>query len=640
MRRANRVLRAVVQIIAALLFIAIFAYPASAAVVGYVAEGSDGNYYEFNYDQLLESYVIHIMGSSSPLYSDFCKRNVKVFLDDVNGYIDYDDVLEAYVISIVGRKPFDVHKYTSGSEAKKAIMPEKLYIVTLGDDGNLKYTEKAIDATVDILAELNGATSAGDLEALVISWGSQLGLNLADYNSLNLSKQTAVLDELLTQRPKEGYDSLDQFKGAFNAAVAAVKPTVEKGMEAVNAAGSGAGMKSALFEYDTVLGLGLGMFNLAAAEQDELGSRLLSLKPFASLKELQRIVYLAVVSIRSGCTVNHTRYSYTLNRMLDIQMASGSPPVTDRYGGGWQKALREDVAYYLDPFNFIDMDYGGAGTDSIRITAEPNLRVRERPTTGSPQLKDGSGSSISVWQGQVYAILGQAQAEAGTEQGTEGTWYRIRVSGREGWVCGKYCQVVDGSFSMSSMFQFLLLSGSAGSTAADLDKILAGKGILNGTGAHFMQASRDNNINEIFLVSLALHETGNGTSTLANGSDFPDQDNLFPGQGTVKVYNMFGIGAYDSNPNYYGALRAYQERWFTPEAAILGGAKFASASYVNHPSYFQNTLYKMRWNPNAPGTHQYATDMGWAAKQVSRIKSLYDMLEGYTLVFDIPRYQE
>ncbi|NLA26696.1 MAG: hypothetical protein GX878_04805 [Firmicutes bacterium] len=561
-------------------------------------------------------------------------------LDNVNEYIDYDDVLDAYVRAILRGESFDVHQYTSSSQAKKAIMPKKIYVVTRGDDGNLLFTEKTIDATVDILADLNGAASAGDLEALVISWGSQLGLNLADYNRLNRDKQTAVLNEVLAQRPGQGFGSLEQFKGAFNAAVAAAKPTADKGMQAVNGASSAADMKNALLEYDAVLGLGLGRFSLTAAEQDELGSRLLPLKPFASLKELQRIVYLGAVSIRSGCTVNFSRYGYTLNRMIDIQMASGSPPVTDSYGGGWQRALREDVACYIDPYNFIDMNYTGTGAASIRILAEPNLRLRERPTTGSPQLRDAGGNLMSVWQNEVYPILGQAEAEGGTEPGSEGVWYKIRVSDREGWVCGKYCQVVDGSFSVTSMFQFLLLSGSAGSTVADLDRILSGKGILNGTGAHFMQASRDNNINEIFLVSLALHETGNGTSALAKGSDFPDQDNLFPGQGTVKVYNMFGIGAYDSNPNYYGALRAYQERWFTPEAAILGGARFASASYVNHPSYSQNTLYKMRWNPNSPGTHQYATDMGWAAKQVSRIRNLYDMLDSYSLTFDIPRYQE
>ena len=108
----------------------------------------------------------------------------------------------------------------------------------------------------------------------------------------------------------------------------------------------------------------------------------------------------------------------------------------------------------------------------------------------------------------------------------------------------------------------------------------------------------------------------------------------------VKVYNMFGIGAYDSNPNKYGSERAYSERWLTPEQAIVGGAKFASEGYVNRPSCLQNTLYKMRWNPNNPATHQYATDIGWAAKQVSGIKKLYDLIDNYTLTFEIPRYKE
>ncbi len=62
--------------------------------------------------------------------------------------------------------------------------------------------------------------------------------------------------------------------------------------------------------------------------------------------------------------------------------------------------------------------------------------------------------------------------------------------------------------------------------------------------------SRQHDINEIFLVSLALHETVNGRSALANGIEFEDRDNLFPDQDTVMVYNMFGIGAYDSNPKY------------------------------------------------------------------------------------------
>lgn len=78
-----------------------------------------------------------------------------------------------------------------------------------------------------------------------------------------------------------------------------------------------------------------------------------------------------------------------------------------------------------------------------------------------------------------------------------------------------------------------------------------------------LQQQKTYHINEIYLISHALLETGNGSSILANGT-------MFNGK---KVYNMYGIGAYDSNPNYLGAKYAYEQQWFTPEAAIIGGAK-------------------------------------------------------------------
>ncbi len=631
------VVSAVLGFLAILLYVA----PVNAAVSAYVLKGKDGKYYEYNYDLLLDSYTRHVLGISDSLYNHYRDETLEVIalLSSGDDYIDYNDILDAYVRAVLRGEPFNVHQYTSSSTAKKAAMPAEIYTVSLGEDGKLQYTLKTNDAVAEILAELNGAATTEALEEVIIARASQIGLNLAEYGRLSRSIQTGVLNTLMAKRPQQGFASLEQFKGDFNSAVAAAKPTAGSAMQAVNNASSTAVMKQALLDYNAVLELNLTRYSLTEAEQEALGSRLLALKPFVSPVELRRILHVAIISIRTGYTINFTGYNYTLSWMVNRQMGLSSPPLTDRYGG-WQSAPRDDVAYYLDPYNFIDMGYDGSGTESIRITATPNLRVRERPTTGSPQLRDSGGLLLSVWTNQIYGILGQAQAEAGTEQGTEGTWYRIRVSGKEGWVCGRYCQVVTGTFSDVSMFQFLQLSGSAGSTVADLDRILAGKGILNGTGSVFMQAGGANNINEIFLVSLGLHETGNGTSQLANGIEVKDSDNLFPDQEYVTVYNMFGIGAYDDNPYYHGSQRAYKERWFTPESAIAGGARFASDSYVNNSSYYQNTLYKMRWNPNNPGAHQYATDIGWAAKQVSRIRGLYDMVEKYTLIFDIPRYQE
>jgi len=608
-----------------------------AAITGYVAKGSDGKHYEYDFDALLKSYAKQLLGYPSPLFSDYMKKTMCAILDDKNGYVDFDDVVKAYAKALLNNKSFDPNEYCSSSQAKKAVMPAEVYVVTLESDGKLKYTKKIVETVGDLLDAVNGAKSAADLEALITSKAPEMGLDLTAFNKLNSYGQGVALEELLANRPGEGFDSLAQVKSAFDTAVAAAQAALEAAFKAVNEAAGAGAMKNVINEKNNILELGLSRYSLSAAELDALAAHLLQQKPFASILELQRLLHIGVISVRSGYPIHHTRYDYTLDWMVDRQMAVG--PKTDLYGGGWQDAQRSDVQYYLDPYNFIDMNYDGSSADSIRVT-EDYVRLRQRPTTASPQLVDETGANIYVWKNQVYAILGKEQAEPGTAPGTEGTWYKVRVSGKEGWFCGLYAEEIGNTFSATSMFQFLLLSGSAGSTVADLDIILAGKGILDGRGATFMEASRNNNINEIFLVSLALHETGNGTSELARGIDFPDEDDLFPGQETVKVYNMFGIGAYDSNPNYYGAQRAYKERWFTPQAAILGGAKFASEQYVNNPSHLQNTLYKMRWNPNNPGTHQYATDIGWAAKQVSRIRNLYNLITTYTLAFDIPRYKE
>jgi mannosyl-glycoprotein endo-beta-N-acetylglucosaminidase len=52
----------------------------------------------------------------------------------------------------------------------------------------------------------------------------------------------------------------------------------------------------------------------------------------------------------------------------------------------------------------------------------------------------------------------------------------------------------------------------------------------------------------------------------------------------------------------------------------------------------------MRWNPssavvNGYASRQYATDIGWAAKQVNQIHNLYHLIDSYTLVLDIPTYK-
>ena len=189
----------------------------------------------------------------------------------------------------------------------------------------------------------------------------------------------------------------------------------------------------------------------------------------------------------------------------------------------------------------------------------------------------------------------------------------------------------------AAYYQFLDLSASAKVSTAELNKVLSGKGILHNHGKSFIDAGKAHSVNEVYLVSHALLETGHGASPLSKGivvSKVNGKD-VAP----KKVYNMFGIGAHDIDAVRLGSERAYVEGWTTPEKAIMGGAKFIGEMYVNHPEFKQNTLYKMRWNPATPGEHQYATDIGWAVKQTKSIDALYKSLIDYTLTFDVPVYK-
>lgn len=179
-------------------------------------------------------------------------------------------------------------------------------------------------------------------------------------------------------------------------------------------------------------------------------------------------------------------------------------------------------------------------------------------------------------------------------------------------------------------FQFLNLASLAGISQAEAKAYLSNKGILSGKEATFIEAAKANNINEIYLMAHACLETGNGTSQLATGVSY---------KGKV-VYNMFGIGAVDSNPVGKGAEYAYNMGWTTPESAIMGGAHFISTTYINNYPFNQDTLYEMRWNPASPGYHQYATDIAWATKQAAWMEKIYASFQSATLTFDIPVYRK
>ncbi|MDM6350673.1 N-acetylglucosaminidase, partial [Staphylococcus aureus] len=175
--------------------------------------------------------------------------------------------------------------------------------------------------------------------------------------------------------------------------------------------------------------------------------------------------------------------------------------------------------------------------------------------------------------------------------------------------------------SNTQCYQMLNLGKYQGVSVSSLNKILKGKGTLNNQGKAFAEACKKHNINEIYLIAHAFLESGYGTSNFANGKD--------------GVYNYFGIGAYDNNPNYAMTF-ARNKGWTSPAKAIMGGASFVRKDYINKG---QNTLYRIRWNPKNPATHQYATAIEWCQHQASTIAKLYKQIGLKGIYFTRDKYK-
>jgi mannosyl-glycoprotein endo-beta-N-acetylglucosaminidase len=317
-----------------------------------------------------------------------------------------------------------------------------------------------------------------------------------------------------------------------------------------------------------------------------------------------RIGYVSKSLVNTGIVKVYlsTNYNYTLDDMFQKQWVLG--PQTDASYDTYVSA------------SYITLN----STNSGQVNQGP-LNVRGGPDTS-------------------YWVVGQLAANANvTIIGKTGSWYQIKYpvtwKNASPEDIQNYIDPSKATKDTASYYQFLNLSESAGLDVDEVNsKILAGKGILANEAKAFIDGALTYHVNEIYLISHALLETGNGTSSLANGILVTSVDGK-PVTPKV-VYNMFGIGAFDSCANQCGAETAYKQGWFTPEAAIIGGAEFIGDSYINDPKYQQDTLYKMRWNPAAPATHQYATDVGWAYKQTAKIFQLYSLLDNYQISFDVP----
>ncbi|MFC4620437.1 SH3 domain-containing protein [Camelliibacillus cellulosilyticus] len=288
-----------------------------------------------------------------------------------------------------------------------------------------------------------------------------------------------------------------------------------------------------------------------------------------------------------------TKYNITLQNALNMQMDAG--PRNDNW---------ESYAYVSS--DYIDKN--------SKVVADA-LNVREKPTTQNSRVVG------TLKNGDKVTIVDSANG-----------WDKIKFSWQQfasSEEVSHYLNPKNFSASSPDYYQFLQLSKPAGLDATEVNNnILKGEGVLEGKASAFISAAKQFGINEIYLMSHSMLETGHGTSALAKGISYNGKT----------VYNVYGIGANDGNATENGAKYAYEAGWTSVEKAIIGGAEFVAQNYI---AKGQDTLYKMRWNPAGMvqygyATHQYATDIGWAVKQTSLMVNMYSKLTQYTLVFDVP----
>ena len=106
---------------------------------------------------------------------------------------------------------------------------------------------------------------------------------------------------------------------------------------------------------------------------------------------------------------------------------------------------------------------------------------------------------------------------------------------------------------------------------------------LAGLGRAFVEAEAESNVNAMFLLALAVHESSWGSSALAREKN-----------------NLFGFGAYDRNP-YHGA-----QVFATKEECVKHVAQFLRAHYLEGDYYRGTTIQSIN--------EIYASDRAWGEK--------------------------
>ena len=316
-----------------------------------------------------------------------------------------------------------------------------------------------------------------------------------------------------------------------------------------------------------------------------------------------------------------------------VAFASGQGPY-DSLGGGVVQGKENSVLLLADSSSWVS-------SESVPVSSVGTLKF--------------FGSTVVVPEKVRAAIC--ARFGFSDYSGVTNAYYNISLSQMatlqvarnegNGLTFGDFYSVLNPStyqYGTPEYLQFAVLNaGYSGVDAETLNSFVADlcswseqkygrESALRGMGDVFVEAAHTYGVNEVYLLSHAIWESGWGCSELATGWT-PETDGevvingrIYPYRKGETYYNFFGIGAVDSNSLSGGRAMAVKEGWNSPRAAILGAAKWISSNYHNRISGRQNTLYLMKWDvAGAANTgsawHEYCTGSNSWVLGISRVMS-------------------
>lgn len=256
-------------------------------------------------------------------------------------------------------------------------------------------------------------------------------------------------------------------------------------------------------------------------------------------------------------------------------------------------------------------NYTPKSGDSIWATPEL-VKIREAPSRKSSELYSMAQNEKAVimevvnnnWLKIQYSnIIGYVDSACFTNINPNGVSSYEFIAGVE---YSKEELLASLDFNMD-------LSKPSGLSLAQFQKVLSGNGsdtqnVLANNAEYFYYAERQYGINGIYLAAMAIHEGGWGTSKIANDKK-----------------NLFGYGAYDSNPYGGAALfstyaegidlvaRVLVKNYLNPAGTEIYDGQIATGMYYNGP-----TLTGVNT--------RYATDKNWANAVFKWMTYLYERL--------------